>query len=102
MKELRLFMRGGEDFAHFFESPHLEDATVFSQLGKIEKGNPIPKGTFETEIVEGGYNLKMSNLETSKLSNGAYRFDVLVRRTDSLQKGGYRHDIEYYGSVIVE
>ncbi|WP_249262206.1 hypothetical protein [Leptospira alexanderi] len=101
MKEFRLLVKQGEDFTHFFESSNLEGATVSSQLGKIEKGISIPMGSFETEVVEGGYNLKMSNIETSKLSNRVYRFDILVRRVDSLQKGEYRHDIEYYGSIIV-
>ncbi|TGK12859.1 hypothetical protein EHO98_19380 [Leptospira stimsonii] len=94
-------MSSGTDFDYFLPSSNLEGATVSSQFGRIDKGISVPMGTFEIEIVEGGYKLKMNHVETSKLRTGVYRFDVLVRRSDPLQKGGYRHDIEYFGTVMV-
>lgn len=102
MKEFRMVIRRGEDFAQFFESSVLESAIVSSQFGKIEKGNLRTLGNFQTEIVDGGYNLSMNRIETESLTKGAYRFDILIRRTDPLQKGGFRNDIEYFGMVIVE
>ncbi|EMO78562.1 hypothetical protein LEP1GSC126_0039 [Leptospira kirschneri str. 200801774] len=96
-------MRRGEDFAHFFESPHLEDATVFCQFARIgSNGRQESKYSFETQIDLSGYWIRKSAMETDQLSPGTYQYDVLVKRNDPVWKTHVKNSIEYGGIIVIE
>ncbi|WP_017860753.1 hypothetical protein [Leptospira interrogans] len=103
MKELRLFMRRGEDFAHFFESSDSENATVFCQFARVGSNRrQESKEYFETQIDLSGYWIRKSTMETDLLSPGTYQYDVLVKRNDPVWKTHVKNSIEYGGILVIE
>ncbi|TGK10344.1 hypothetical protein [Leptospira stimsonii] len=102
MTEINLEISKGEDFSVFLPALNLLGATVKSEFGVVDSGEPIRVGVFTVLVQPSGIRLTKPRSEIESIRNGAYSFDVLVERADAHYPDGKSSSVEYKGILQIK